>query len=112
MRILDRGCKPTDDKPEKGALPGAPFFVAARYTCVAFVALDRIEDVARPDYCIHGRATCAACGTWCWLGSETHARVVAGALTPVCLPCVRRYAVPGTHAGTIDDHRRADGPHP
>lgn len=78
---------------------------------MTYVVLDRVEDVPRPDYCTHGRATCYVCLRWCWLGSETQPRVMSGALTPICLPCARLYADPSTYAVNIGDHRRADGPH-
>jgi hypothetical protein len=51
------------------------------------VVLDRIEDVPEPDYCAHGRCTCIACGTWCWLGVKTYEVVVARKAQPLCRPC-------------------------
>lgn len=44
------------------------------------VVLDPIEPGSpRPEYCIHGRVTCAGCGDWCWLGHQTHEAVSSGA---------------------------------
>jgi len=78
------------------------------------VVVDRIEPGSPdPEYCLHGRATCAGgCHEWVWLGSETLAVVQSGEALPLCHQCALRLidsdAVPlrQTH-----DHRRADGPH-
>ncbi len=76
------------------------------------VVLDRITDESTlPDYCVHGRATCVACGHWCWVGSKTHDVITGGDAKPVCMECAQEYYDPGTRLGHVDDHRRADGPH-
>lgn len=50
------------------------------------VILDRTE--VEPDYCVHGRVTCAGCGEWLWLGPETFAPVKSGAILPACRGCI------------------------
>jgi hypothetical protein len=80
----------------------------------ACVILDVVEPGApKPDYCIHGRTTCQSCGDWCWLGTATFEAVSSGAAWPLCKPCAARLIPPGQRpVGHLDDHRRADGPHP
>lgn len=76
-----------------------------------YVVLDRVDDLAEADtlYCIHGRATCASCAHWCWLGSETHDEVTSGRAAPICMRCARKYEPPPFTR--LDDHLRTDGPH-
>ncbi len=78
-----------------------------------FVIVDPIEPGAPlPEYCTHGKASCVACGDWCWLGHKTYQAVADQGMKPICLPCANRYIPAGTpKAGRIEDHRRADGPH-
>jgi hypothetical protein len=77
------------------------------------VLLDRIEPGWTPPYCIHGSCPCiGGCGEWLWLGDQTYEVVASGRAAPLCLPCARRLAPPGTVPATnLNDHRRADGPH-
>jgi hypothetical protein len=77
------------------------------------VVLDRVEPgEPKPDYCVHGRVTCAVCYEWCWLGDKTHEAVASGRLTPLCHQCVVQYVSPDVRpVGNLGDHRRADGPH-
>lgn len=81
----------------------------------SLIVLDRIEPgvpAAELPYCTHGRATCAFCREWCWLGHATHDVVANGEAMPICKECANRI-VPKDHPVTrrIRDHRRADGPH-
>ena len=69
-----------------------------------------------PDYCLHGRASCAnpGCGEWVWLGDKSHEEVLSGRALPICLPCAQKWdpdEVAPKHEGTIIDNRRANGPH-
>jgi len=76
------------------------------------VVLDRVRDGYTPPYCVHGQATCFACGEWCWLGSETYGPVAARTIDPVCMDCIKLAYPKGiSPLGHIRDHRTADGPH-
>lgn len=78
------------------------------------VVLDRIEPGApRPDYCIHGRASCmGGCGEWLWLGDKTLQVVQSGKALPMCRPCAGRHIPAGTPlVEHIQDRRRTEGPH-
>jgi hypothetical protein len=81
-------------------------------TC--WVILDRCEDLSaeQSDYCLHGQATCAACGQWCWLGSATQQAVTSRSASPICRPCAATHVPAGTRpVRNVRDHRRADGAH-
>lgn len=77
------------------------------------VVLDVVEAGVVPEYCIHGRVTCAGdCGEWLWLGSKTHSLVASGEALPLCRPCITKaYTSDTRRIGHAHDHRRADGPH-
>ncbi len=72
------------------------------------VLLDRVGDGTRPDYCIHGYASCVRCHELCWLGHETEPAVSSGSAYPLCLDCAR-ITLPGnaTRVGSLHDR----GPH-
>lgn len=79
------------------------------------IVLDRIEPGVPPTslpYCTHGRATCAYCNEWCWLGHKSHDVVAAGEAMPMCKECAERYVPKEVkRLGNVGDHLRADGPH-
>ena len=52
------------------------------------IVLDRVEDVAKPDYRTHGYVQCGRCLAFCWLGHATETVVTSGEAQPVCLPCI------------------------
>ncbi len=81
----------------------------------AVVILDRVDDLPRAQvpYCLHGQASCVACAAWCWLGQNTHDKVVTGEVAPLCKPCANRLIPAGTEvADNLFDPLRTDGPHP
>jgi hypothetical protein len=86
-------------------------FLPPNFHPSGYVVLDRVVDIAEADtpYCTHGRATCASCGHWCWLGSKTHDEVSSGRSAPICLTCASKHEPPPF--ARLDDHLRADGPH-
>lgn len=53
------------------------------------VVLDLVSTGEPTDYCVHGRATCAGCGAWLWLGPETYGPVAARTILPACRGCVQ-----------------------
>lgn len=69
------------------------------------VILDRINDVAKPDYCIHGRTKCFGCDQWCHLGSETLKVVESGAATPMCIHCANGVVSKNNLIARAEDHR-------
>jgi hypothetical protein len=76
------------------------------------VALDVVEPGEVPDYCVHGKAVCIACGEWVWLGDRTLDLVASGQALPLCVPCAaKNIPYGGERVGHVEDHRRADGPH-
>lgn len=58
---------------------------------VDYVVLDRVEDVPKPSYCVHGFCTCNVCGEICYLGSETSKLVAEQQAQPICLTCAKLY---------------------
>lgn len=81
---------------------------------VNVIVLDRIEPgEPKPEYCVHGRATCmGGCGEWVWLGDKTFEIVNSGQAMPLCRHCAIRLGLDSRNrAGNVRDHRRADGPH-
>lgn len=74
---------------------------------VVVVMLDRVEDVAEPDYGTHGKSRCLHCNYWVWLGEQTFELVNSGSARPLCLVCARRYMDPVSKPLTsVYDHRR------
>jgi hypothetical protein len=63
-----------------------------------------------PPYCIHGESFCTYCGLGVWLGTETLAAVLAGAL-PLCVQCATEVIPRDAEKVHLTDHLRADGPH-
>ena len=67
------------------------------------VVLDRIYFGVNPGYVTWGKATCVACGLWCWLGSATGSAVASG-YQPLCLTCAKIHVPSGTKPdGHLDD---------
>lgn len=96
-------------KRNTAAQPAVLIPVADRPDCVV---VDRIEPgQPKPDYCIHGRVTCAGCDEWCWLGDRTYEAVRSGRYAPLCRQCVASLPPGIRPTGNLRDHRRADGPH-
>lgn len=81
---------------------------------MAMVVLMRVNPLGiLPDHCIHGQASCWACGHMCYLGSESEKKVSAGVWFPVCKECAD-IIMPGSGAVAVrnaNDHKRKDGPH-
>jgi hypothetical protein len=77
-----------------------------------WIVLDRIEPGVIPEYCTHGRATCGVCQEWVWLGHASHDVVKTRQAAPLCMQCANQYGDPSKISNHVQDHRRADGPHP
>jgi hypothetical protein len=73
----------------------------------AVVVLDRTADVPTPEYCVHGYATCVACGAWCYLGSESVRLVESRHVKPLCMVCAPK-VIP---LGMFPSGKANDRPH-
>jgi len=70
------------------------------------VVLEPVEPGVTPSYCAHGKATCASCERWVWLGDKTYEVVASGQADPLCVPCAVVYLKPTSRRlGNISDHR-------
>ena len=78
---------------------------------MAYVALDRVQDVPFPDYCLHGYTWCVVCGYEVHLGHKTHDVVLSGDALPICIGCANAHIPPDQPVTNLHDHKRADGPH-
>lgn len=78
-----------------------------------YVVCDVVEPGQLPEHCIHGQATCmGGCDEWVWLGNNSLDGVLRGDYLPICGPCaIKAECGPESLAGTVNDHRRVDGPH-
>ncbi len=78
---------------------------------MAYVVLDRVQDVLHPDYCLHGWTWCVVCSHKVHLGHTTHDIVLNGRAKPLCLRCANQYVPQDSPREQLHDHKRADGPH-
>ncbi len=68
-------------------------------TPVGLCVVEAVSTVGgKPDYCVHGFASCIACDELCYLGSET-SKVVGDrdrGVYPICLKCAAEHIPPAT----------------